>query len=1278
MSAARVVGKKGRGRWKQRLVLTLALVGVLLLGALATLDWWLPPLATRVAGAEFSSREVSYGRSVEWRDLDWADQSSGVTFHAGRARIDAPTRILLNGLSTKARIEDWTLTVAPPAGTTRRADAKPFGWPELIDVLRMVSDRLDGRLRGAWLKNGRVFVAGEEIVLRSAQLTPRAGGGLLVWRGEWFPFEVDLAENRAWLAHDGSRARLRLAEIARDRAKGTIEWADNTATIEAAFVEGEWVPERFELEGRGWTVPAARLRLPDDYAELRGGFRVSGSERTLHAVVDAVARPGREDLPVVTLQAEARATPGELRLERLLLEAPQLRASLSAPLVWRAGAGWATESELEFVWSAELGPLSDERVRGHVEGTARWLPGAEGATGSDWRVEWLATAAGLAWSEVEGKVLDARLSGETTMAATRVIELVARDEAGAAELEASGIFFHRERRIQDGRATLAAPGAWFAPWLPEEASFEAVELTARVEGALGESPGGLEVEAEGSVVGARFAEWMTDRATVAFSGNPLGDSRATLALVRGAAALDAELALSPGRVVAERLDIRRDAGSLLRLAEPARVSHAAGERAVAAEWGAEGGGRLALRWEAGRAAAVFIQNLDTSWIEVWRDAEPWPSIAARSVAVEGRTAAGGWIEGTGEADLAWTRGDRTAGWARAKGAAGAEGLRLESVTIGREQDVLASGAGLAPWRLRVGEGIEPEPVEGGEWSLRLESRPEAMLWDDLAKLANIELEQPAVAAELSGPALEPSGHLHLSAERVRLHGEGLPDEGLELSGLRVEAEVSRGDFEVRRLEARVDGQRVEAEGRVVLEEGDWPRLRERPYVWLRDHAEARVRVPGAEVSALARYLPRLLAPAGTLAAELTLSRGAELDGWLRLSDGSTRPLGGFGVLQDIDVELALDGRAVRIERMRAMAGGQAVSMSGGATRVPGAMPLLDLRLRAERFPLVRRPGLLLRGDLDLTIKTETGVGGAAGPTRVGGEVRLRDSLFLADIRPLISTGGGSAAAVRARPPYFSVDTPPLADWELALRVGGEEFLRLRTPIFEGTGSARFELTGTLREPRAVGEFWVEEGNILFPFATFAVQEGAVRLRASDPYTPMLDFRATGRRLGYDLRLELGGTADAPQLQLFSSPPLDAEALILMVTAGATPSDGQGSSSSSQRLAAVGAYLGRDLLRTLGVGGADEERLTFSSGEKVSRQGRETYGFEFKLNDRWSLTGEYDEFDAYNVGIKRRLRAAPPDVPEELETGDEEADAQDEEAVAAERAAEPPTKEGNTE
>ena len=49
-----------------------------------------------------------------------------------------------------------------------------------------------------------------------------------------------------------------------------------------------------------------------------------------------------------------------------------------------------------------------------------------------------------------------------------------------------------------------------------------------------------------------------------------------------------------------------------------------------------------------------------------------------------------------------------------------------------------------------------------------------------------------------------------------------------------------------------------------------------------------------------------------------------------------------------------------------------------------------------------------------------------------------------------------------------------------------------------------------------------------------------------------------------------------------------------------------------------------------------ERLTIRSGESVSQQGDPTYYMEYKLNDDWSVTGEYDRFNALNAGLKWHL------------------------------------------
>jgi len=76
---------------------------------------------------------------------------------------------------------------------------------------------------------------------------------------------------------------------------------------------------------------------------------------------------------------------------------------------------------------------------------------------------------------------------------------------------------------------------------------------------------------------------------------------------------------------------------------------------------------------------------------------------------------------------------------------------------------------------------------------------------------------------------------------------------------------------------------------------------------------------------------------------------------------------------------------------------------------------------------------------------------------------------------------------------------------------------------------------------------------------------------------------------------------------------------------------------------LGAYLGQSLISSVGGDSSQSERMSISSGERVSQQGRETYEIEYRLDDRFSLVGEYDEFDAYYAGVKWRLLAPEKSV-----------------------------------
>ena len=315
--------------------------------------------------------------------------------------------------------------------------------------------------------------------------------------------------------------------------------------------------------------------------------------------------------------------------------------------------------------------------------------------------------------------------------------------------------------------------------------------------------------------------------------------------------------------------------------------------------------------------------------------------------------------------------------------------------------------------------------------------------------------------------------------------------------------------------------------------------------------------------------------------------------------------------------------------MTAKLGSEPVTVEGSVTLVSDGPPRFALGLKGENLPLVRTTGLLLRSDVDLHADTD-----AAGLTRLSGTLNVRDCLVLAnvDLKTLLPTG---LRGVTRQPPYFAVAAEPFHQWPLAVAVRAPSAIRVRTTAYNGTASAHFQLGGTLGEPRAVGELIVDKGQVLFPFATFTVQQGAVRLREADPFHAVVSVNATSLRRDYQMRLEMKGELPTPNVMITSTPAMEAADVLLMVMTGQPPvSDTTTATSSGPRLALLGAYLGRGLFQDLGLGG--EDRLEISSGEHVSQQGRETYEFEYKLGEKWSLLGEYDQFDSYNAGVKWRV------------------------------------------
>ena len=117
-------------------------------------------------------------------------------------------------------------------------------------------------------------------------------------------------------------------------------------------------------------------------------------------------------------------------------------------------------------------------------------------------------------------------------------------------------------------------------------------------------------------------------------------------------------------------------------------------------------------------------------------------------------------------------------------------------------------------------------------------------------------------------------------------------------------------------------------------------------------------------------------------------------------------------------------------------------------------------------------------------------------------------------------------------------------------------------------------------------------------------------------------------------MDLSGFADKPVFQFSSTPGLSSEQILLMVSAGELPR-GELTFSTTQKAQRLALFVGKDLLSELGFSG-DASRLTIRSGEDISETGRPTYSVEYKLEKDWSVIGEYDRFNDFNMMLKWRV------------------------------------------
>ena len=1200
---------------------TAALVGL----SAALVPWWLGAAlgwAGASRGLTFSRYErIGYSRFALY---DAEVRAGSVRVHV--ARIEADTPVVALWRRGEIALERWSVDVS---ARERSAPPEVRGWMPLQAMLRSLAARLERWAPHVSAQAGVVRWPGAELTCASARWTERSlAVKQLAWRGR----SAD-----ATLAFPGEAVRLTVRgtdgggtwESRGDSVLGEMHGWEQRARMTARFADRGWLPLAADLGAEDIRMPGARLRLGDAYATVRGHGKISWRDEKLFAELALTGEPiTGKSAPPLELTVRGQGNADAFTVESLHAVIPGVVVRLSdAVTVERSGkirpggARLAAEADLsQQPWFAAKGAVTVEARLVGALGEApvvEFQLSARDVSAAGWGAALISATGELDWPQL-------RVS-ESAITGTDGEKLVVRGGWDFVAKKVLAVSAGGELR----RATVAR-------WLPADLVFQSVALSVTADG----PPDALTHTGTARADSVTWGGMNPADLTLEWAGCGAMIATVALSATAGTAKISAAGAAGPNGGRLTKLELEQGGVVRLRLTEPSAVQwrptlivealHLAGPEGridAAVNWGEVGRAELAVK----QCASEWLRDFG-----VWRG----PAWEMRSLAFTGAWARGPMTFSVKSAAVIELSEGQPAEFA-VVATGGEAGLQLEELSVMEQGTRVVRVDGKIPVRVYPTAERMVDIRPDGELALAVATEPNAGFWRRVADLTGLEFKEPEVVARVAGTWARPQGTVRVKAACISADVVRFPFSLPTVEALDVELAGDVNEFRLVRMAASVEGQAVRASGRWPVADAKWREVWASPRASLQRGAEARIEVPEVAVGAFARFLPAFMAPRGRVHVDVTYREGV-FAGGVQLRAGGTRPVGTLGALKEINADLALVGRTLELRSVTAQSAGQTVTLGGtvawpdlaartaGEARsaAAGVMDELkfDVTLKGANLPLVRQTGLLVRGDLDLRV-----VSPRSGPPQISGSVRLGDSRIFSDLRALVPRG----VRTKARTPgSFAVELAPYRDWQLDVAVEGERFLQVRTALFNGVASGKFKLSGTLGDPETRGEAVIEQGAVKFPFATFVLQEGRVTVTPEDGAEPQLSMVGTVRRLNYDLRMEVSGAASAPVVVFTSSPPLESGQVLLMVMAGESPHD-EVSFSDRQRVARLGAFLGQSLVASFGGESAIGERLSVSTGENVSRQGRETYGIEYRLSDRWSFVGEYDEFDDFNAGLKWR-------------------------------------------
>jgi outer membrane protein assembly complex protein YaeT len=596
------------------------------------------------------------------------------------------------------------------------------------------------------------------------------------------------------------------------------------------------------------------------------------------------------------------------------------------------------------------------------------------------------------------------------------------------------------------------------------------------------------------------------------------------------------------------------------------------------------------------------------------------------------------LEGTWSGSGAWS-------WTRAEG----PGARL---------DLEADGIGIVgildPGN--TGPAVGTLSLAGRRLELAMEEAA-ARAWRLEASLDFADRFPFAARLDLDRFAMEPPG---LGGSGISTHLSG----STRITGFLSDLDSIALDASIEPLSVFVPGGRFDAARPVVVSLRDRKVTLERStlvtaganleaaFTWdLRDDAVSGDLRGRADLSLLS-LLRREIRASGQLDVDVRVSgslAAPTLNGRATVAEGRLRWLGIRQALDGIEASVAFDGRSVRLESFRALAGGGELNGRGELTLQRAEGVRFDATVGVSEVSVEFPKGF--RGLYDGALRLEGGTGASV----LSGRLSLVRGLY--DENFDVTRMGGQAGREIERSALEDLPSGIALDVEIE----GADDVWLRNNLGRLEAGVSIRVRGEVRRPTLAGRIALFEGGRLrFRDVDYRVVAGSLEFEGDEAINPFVELRAETRVADYDVRLRIAGRLDGFEYELTSYPTLAESDIIYLLLTGEIPASsasvgGGGSTGVPGGLAAdyfagvLTAGFSRQLEKTLRLDqiqinplleSGEDPTARVTVGKQVTDRVRilytidvgaveeDTYLVEWQATRRWRLTGEQDSGGAY--------------------------------------------------